>query len=273
MTSHSHFDNSSSRGSSPGPHPPSSPLSLIGNYSSGGPTSDAELEVDSNSQWEDPPSPREVASEPLRLGFSSEGQYADFSDDEEDTGSDQPAISLGVSPRGVIRSVGDTVDDQWDPALSTTHHVPAHPSERHCAPTPSRSAATPGRADQQPAVEDHQPPSKQANGETTTSSAPGPKTTPVAKKLSTMQTSSSFENWQGRAQLEILRNEYASEIQGRIARVDLDTFMREFVPGEDLPEGVVVDELDGDKFSSAEAPIYNELVGNLLPAYALFDTD
>ena len=88
-----------------------------------------------------------------------------------------------------------------------------------------------------------------------------------------MQTSSSFENWQGRAQLEILRNEYASEIQGRIARVDFDTFMREFVPGVDLPEGVVVDELDGDKFSSAEAPIYNELVGNIRPAYTSFDTD
>ena len=52
-------------------------------------------------------------------------------------------------------------------------------------------------------------------------------------------------------------------MKGRIARVDVDTFMCEFVPGLDLPDDTSVSALDRDKFFGTEAPIYGELVSNL----------
>ena len=53
-------------------------------------------------------------------------------------------------------------------------------------------------------------------------------------------------------------------MKGRIARVDVETFMCEFVPGLDLPDDAVVSALDRDKFlGTTEAPIYGELVSNL----------
>ena len=52
-------------------------------------------------------------------------------------------------------------------------------------------------------------------------------------------------------------------MKGRIARVDIETFMCEFVPGLDLPDDTSVSALDRDKFFGTEAPIYGELVSNL----------
>ena len=224
----------------------------------GGPISDSELGGDGDSPWEYPA----LGPDPSEYGFSSEGEATDFTGDDGNVSS--LASSRQPSPLDYIASSAEAVNDRWDTAVPTEGHTSLHPSSSAFAP--SIATTLPGSPGQQSEVGALGTPSRAADGGKTISSVPGPKTTPVAKKFSTMQTSSSFEDWQGRERLRVLRKEYASEMNGRIARIEVDTFMREFAPGLDLPEDIIVDAFDRDKFFGTEAPIYGELVGHLVQA-------
>ncbi|KZT64912.1 hypothetical protein DAEQUDRAFT_769256, partial [Daedalea quercina L-15889] len=174
---------------------------------------------------------------------SSAGYPSDLElEESEFEGSNTEA--LGSS--GELSPVPYAKNDAFLPAICTGPLLEA--------PNFTQEAGQEAESEGQQVSEDVRP----VTPENQTGSLKQPVSTPVAGKPASTQDGSVSPN-KGGKYLKDLRQAYAMEMRKKIAQVSVDTFMEEFVPGDNLPSNATIEAFDRAGFNRQEKLMYDEL--------------